>query len=73
MNKKKSVAQLIWGIALALAGIGVFYRIPQVMPKIEDMPQFFSLTIYIRFCFYFIGIVLICGGMKKVYDHYPRS
>ncbi|HIJ56786.1 MAG TPA: hypothetical protein HPQ03_11775 [Deltaproteobacteria bacterium] len=73
MNKKKSIAQLIWGISLALAGIGMFYRIPQVMPKIEGMEQFSSLTIYIRFCFYFIGIVLICGGGKKVYDHYPRS
>ena len=73
MARKRSTAHLVWGIALALAGIGVFYRIPQVMPRIEGMEQFSSVTIYIRFCFYFIGIVLICGGLKKVYDHYPRS
>ena len=73
MGKKRSTVQFVWGIALTLAGIGMFYRIPQVMPKIEVMDQFSSLTVYIRFCFYFIGIVLICGGLKKVYDHYPRS
>ena len=73
MEKKKSTAQLVWGIALALAGIGMFYRIPQVMPKIEGMAQFSSLTVYIRFCFYFIGIVLIIGGGKKIFDYYPKS
>ena len=73
MVKKRSIGQLIWGIALAVAGLGMFYRIPQVMPKIERVEQFSSLTLYIRFCFYFIGIVLIFGGIKKIYDHYPRS
>jgi hypothetical protein len=35
MNDKKNRFQLVWGIMLAAAGLGVFYRIPQVMPKIE--------------------------------------
>ena len=70
MDDSKRRFQLIWGIALVAAGIGVFYRIPQVMPKIESMAQFSQLTIYIRFCFYIMGIFLIGGGAKKIYAHY---
>jgi hypothetical protein len=58
--------QLIWGIALALAGIGVFFRIPQVMPRIEQIPHFSSVTLFIRFCFYLMGVMLIGGGGKKI-------
>ncbi len=72
MPKSKAHVQIIWGVALVLAGIGVFYRIPQVMPKIENIEQFSSVTFYIRFCFYFIGIFLIGGGSKKIYNYYNK-
>lgn len=62
--------QLIWGVALVLAGLGVFYRIPQVMPKIETFEQFASAGGFIRFCFYFMGIILIGGGAKKILGYY---
>ena len=65
--------QLIWGIALVVAGIGVFYRIPQIMPKIEMIEQFSRITVFIRFCFYVMGIFLIGGGAKKIYAHYSGS
>ena len=61
--------QLIWGIALLAAGIGVFFRIPQVMPKIESIEQFSRLSLYIRFCFYIMGIFLIAGGARKICAH----
>lgn len=67
MAAKRDKAQLIWGIALALAGIGVFFRIPQVMPRIEQIPHFSSVIIFVRFCFYLIGVMLIGGGSKKIY------
>ena len=73
MTTNRSSIQLIWGIALVLAGIGVFIRIPQVMPKIEQVEQFVVATIYIRFCFYFIGIVLIGGGSRKIYLYYFKN
>ena len=73
MAKNKKVVQLVWGIALVLAGIGVFYRIPQVMPKIEQIQQFSSIMVVIRFCFYFLGVLLIGGGAKKIYDNYRDS
>ena len=69
-NNHKSKIQLIWGLALSLAGIGVFFRIPQVMPRIEAMEQFSSLSIYIRFCFYLMGGLLIGGGFKKIHQNY---
>lgn len=70
VGKNKKVFQLVWGIALVLAGIGVFYRIPQVIPKIEQIKQFSSIMFFIRFCFYFLGVLLIGGGAKKLYDNY---
>ena len=63
---------MIWGIALVLAGIGVFYRIPQVMPKIERIEQFSSAMFYVRFCFYLLGVLLIGGGSKKIYENYKK-
>ena len=72
MAKNKTVLHIVWGIVLVLAGIGVFFRIPQVMPKIEQIEQFSSVIFFIRFCFYFLGVLLIGGGAKKIYDNYPK-
>ncbi len=65
--------QLIWGLALVLAGLGVFYRIPQVMPKIESIGQFASAGGFIRFCFYFMGIFLVGGGARKIIGYYREQ
>jgi len=73
MTKNKSVKKLIWGIVLILAGIGVFYRIPQVMPQIEKIRQFSSGIFFIKFCFYLIGILLIGGGLKRIYNSYRNG
>ena len=71
-DKSKPVLQVIYGIALTLAGIGVFYRIPQVMPKVEQMQQFSSVIGFIRFSFYLMGVLLIGGGLKKIYMNYKK-
>ncbi|RPJ14865.1 MAG: hypothetical protein EHM30_09635 [Desulfobacteraceae bacterium] len=73
MGKNGTTIQLCWGIILVLAGLGVFYRIPQVMPRIETIEQFSSVMFFIRFCFYLLGILLIGGGLKKVYNNYGKS
>ncbi len=59
---------MIWGGVLVLAGIGVFFRIPQVMPKIEKMEQFSSAIFFVKFCFYFLAILLVGGGSKKIFE-----
>ena len=71
-GKNKPVIQLIYGIALTLAGIGVIYRIPQVMPRIEQMHQFSSVMGFIHFSFYLLGVLLIGGGLKKIYENYKN-
>lgn len=63
---------MIWGVALTLAGIGVFFRIPQVMPKIEKIQYFASAMYFIRFCFYLLGVLLVWGGTKKLYENYRK-
>ena len=67
VDKNKIYFQLIWGILLLLAGVGVFFRIPQVMPQIKTIETFASIIGFIYFCFYLLGFLLILGGGKKIY------
>jgi hypothetical protein len=71
-SKNKAIAHIVWGILLVLAGIGVFFRIPQVMPKIAEIEWFSSSMGFVRFCFYLLGMLLIAGGAKKIYQHYRK-
>jgi uncharacterized membrane protein HdeD (DUF308 family) len=72
-NKQKSTLHLIWGILLLIAGVGVFFRIPQLMPEIKKIEHFGPYIIFIYFCFYLMGILLIVGGGKKVYGYIKQS
>lgn len=71
-NKTRDTVQLIWGIALVLMGIGVLFRIPQVMPQIQTIGYFAPASPFIRFCFYFMALILIGGGLKKLFAHFSR-
>ena len=64
--------QLIWGALLLLAGVGVFFRIPQVIPQIKEIPTFASIIGFIYFCFYLLGILLIAGGARKIYENVKK-
>lgn len=68
-RQSKRNVQLIWGAALALMGIAVFFRIPQVMPKLIEMGQSESTILFIRICFYILGFLLVGGGIKKIVNH----
>ncbi|MBA4368921.1 MAG: hypothetical protein C0403_14935 [Desulfobacterium sp.] len=70
--KEKNNIQLIWGILLILAGVGVFFRIPQVIPKLQQIQYFSSGLFFIRFCFYLIGALLVAGGGKKVIAFFQK-
>jgi len=69
MADKTNRLQLIWGVLLLLAGIGVLFRIPQIMPEIKKIEQFARYIYFIYFCFYLLAILLIVGGGKKVYTY----
>lgn len=77
MSDNRESIQKVWAILLILAGVGVFIRIPQVLPKIEAIRQFENSIGVIKFCFYFIGVFLVGGGIKKLYhlykDHGSRT
>jgi hypothetical protein len=72
MGKNKAYFQLAWGILLLLAGIGVFFRIPQVMPQVKTIEYFASISWFVSFCFYLIGFLLIFGGSQKIYANYRK-
>ncbi|MBL0714243.1 MAG: hypothetical protein JJV98_11130 [Desulfosarcina sp.] len=70
MDRKQNVLQLIWGAALTAAGIGVFIMLPQRMAQIAQARQAgpYALEIlFLWFCFCLLGILLIGGGLRKVY------
>jgi len=69
-TRQRHVFQIIYGGVLILAGVGVFFRIPQVMPKFEQVASLASSTPFIRICFYLLGIILIGGGLKKIRHNY---
>jgi uncharacterized membrane protein HdeD (DUF308 family) len=64
----KSSNQLIWGIALVLAGVGVLLRNLDVMPRLAEEYESFSKSVVI--IFYLIGLVLIYGGIKKIIGYF---
>jgi len=60
------VVKLAWGAALIMVGVAVFFRIPQVIPKLVEMGQSATTVWFIRICFYLMGILLVGGGIKKI-------
>jgi len=46
-----------------LMGLGVFYRIPQVMSRISSYEESSIQIMFIRFCFYLVGVMLLGGGV----------
>jgi len=70
---KKANLQMFWGILLVLAGLGVFFRIPQVLPRMRQFAHFAGAMGFIYFCFYLLGVLLIVGGGKKIFDAYKKS
>ncbi len=65
-NQNKNRTQLVWGLALLLVGIAVFFRIPQVMPRLAQMGQSEATIQFVRIFFYLLGAMLIGGGAHKI-------
>lgn len=70
MSDTKSNFQVVWGIALVLMGGMFFFRIPQVVPEIEKIGTFSAVMGFVKFCLYFIAVMLIAGGGKKLYRQF---
>lgn len=63
----KATLQFVWGLLLVMAGVGLLFRIPQVMPQIRQIEYFSGVIPFIYFCMYFIVVFLIAGGARKLY------
>ncbi|MBC2704315.1 hypothetical protein [Desulfobacula sp.] len=59
-----------YGIILAAVGLGVFYRIPQVMLQVETIEFFRQKLFLLRLCFYVLGGLLILAGGIRIYKNY---
>ncbi|MCU0560527.1 MAG: hypothetical protein MUD16_10100 [Desulfobacterales bacterium] len=68
----KQGLQLAWGVLLVLAGVGLCFRIPQVMPQIRQIEQFSGATAFIYFSLYFVALFLVAGGARKLFIHYRK-
>jgi hypothetical protein len=67
MHDLKIRLQLVWGVILLSAGVGLLFRIPQVMPQIRQIEYFSGVIPFIYFCMYFVAVFLIAGGARKLY------
>ena len=75
MNDAQRYLQLIWGVALTAAGIGVLVILPHRMEQIRELRQaepFAIDMLFLWFCFGLLGVLLIGGGLRKIY-HQIRS
>jgi len=69
-KSSKSNIQLIWGAALILVGISVFFKVPLVVPKLKTMGLTQATIGFFSVCLYIIGIVLVGGGVRKWMQHF---
>lgn len=65
--------QLIWGIALVLAGLGMFVYIPQRMSELAQSASFFGNSMVARLCLYLMAILLVGGGAQKIVRHFRST
>lgn len=72
MSRQADHFQLIWGIALTAAGIGVLFRIPQVVPDLAQIPSLAGSLSFVYFSFYLMAALLIAGGLRKIVRHFRR-
>ncbi len=65
MDSKDRV-QLVWGLALIVMGVAFFFRISYVLERIFISGHAGIPQVFIRVCMFFVSIILIGGGVKKL-------
>ena len=71
MDKQKLT--FYYGIILIVVGIAVFIRVPQVIPQVEAIAFFKNKIGIVKFCFYFLGFLLILAGGIRVVKNHKKS
>jgi hypothetical protein len=73
MGEKQSSIQLVWGLLLVLAGIGVVVRASLLESQIKTVAGHPATEVFIRICFYVMAILLIGGGIRKIRGYLKKS
>ena len=74
MSEKQSSVQLVWGIALAAAGVGLFFRFPEVIPQLlAKYGAFSAMRYFVYFACYLLAVVLTIGGARKIIAYFRAS
>ncbi len=73
MGEKKQTTQLVWGLLLIFAGVGVFFRFHSLESDLKTLAGQPSTAVFIRICFYVMAILLIGGGIRKVRGYYKKK
>ncbi len=68
MDKKKFT--LYYGIILIAVGLGVIYRVPEVMVKVETIEFFSQKMLLVKSCSYILAALLILAGGIRVFKNY---
>jgi len=68
MDKKK--IDFYYGIVITVVGLSVFYRIPQVMPRVATLEFFEQKLFIVKACFYILGGLLVLAGGIRIYKNY---
>jgi len=62
-----------YGLVLIAVGIGVFFRIPEVVTQVETIEFFKNKIGIVTFCFYFLGFLLVLAGAIRVFKNYKKD
>ncbi len=68
MDKKNF--QFYYGLVITVVGFGVFYRIPQVIQRIEPIDFFSKKILVVKFCLYVLGAMLVIAGSMRIYKNF---
>jgi hypothetical protein len=75
-DPKSSPRQLVWGLALVAAGVGVFIALPTRMAQIAALrraePHSLDM-LFLWFCFGMLGVLLVAGGGRKIWAWFHRT
>ena len=72
MEKNRIHFQLVWGILIALMGIAFFFKIPEIINNAKTIETLDAGIGFVYFCLYMIDLILIVGGVRKIYANLKK-
>ena len=73
MGEKKASIQIVWGLLLILAGVGVLIRVNLLESEIKTVASQPSAQLFIHICVYIMAVLLIGGGVRKIRNYLKKD